>query len=257
MPSRPACPSFRFSPSPYPSDMADCRVEVVASSVEDVHAAAAGGADRVEFCVHLDSGGLTPGRALTADALEVARSEGLGFRVLVRPREGSFVYSLHEKRAILHEAEALMSMGVDKVVTGALTEEGAIDVDLIGGLEGTVGLECVVFHRAFDELGGAPLHRRQLLDSGVCSLLTSGGAARAVEGVEVIQAAVAEGLTVIAGAGVRPGHVQALVDAGVEAVHASCRVQVVPATAGRLFDMGYQKVDPVKVRALVEAVRHA
>ena len=45
--------------------MAACRVEVVASTVEDVLAAAAGGANRVEFCTHLASGGLTPGRSLT------------------------------------------------------------------------------------------------------------------------------------------------------------------------------------------------
>ena len=49
--------------------MAAGRVEVVAATVEDVLAAAAGGADRVEFCTHLASGGLTPGRSLTEPAL--------------------------------------------------------------------------------------------------------------------------------------------------------------------------------------------
>ena len=36
--------------------MAACRVEVVASTVEDVLAAAAGGADRVEFCASASGG---------------------------------------------------------------------------------------------------------------------------------------------------------------------------------------------------------
>ena len=57
--------------------MSQCRVEVVASTVEDVLAAAQGGADRVEFCVHLDSGGLTPGRSLSRAAFDVAKEFAL------------------------------------------------------------------------------------------------------------------------------------------------------------------------------------
>ena len=57
--------------------MAACRVEVVASTVEDVLAAVAGGADRVEFCTDLASGGLTPGRSLTELALATAQQLSL------------------------------------------------------------------------------------------------------------------------------------------------------------------------------------
>ena len=86
--------------------MAICRVEVVASTVEDVLAAAAGGADRVEFCTYLASGGLTPGRSLTEHALSASREHNLGFRVLIRPREGDFVFTSIERQAIVAEADA-------------------------------------------------------------------------------------------------------------------------------------------------------
>ena len=61
--------------------MVACQVEVVCSTVEDVVAAAEGGADRIELCAHLPSGGLTPGRSLTEAAWKEAQSLGLVFRV--------------------------------------------------------------------------------------------------------------------------------------------------------------------------------
>ncbi len=236
--------------------MARCRVEVVASTVEDVRAAADGGADRVEFCTHLASGGLTPGRALAELALEAARKSGLGFRVLVRPREGDFVYSPSEQRAMVLEAQALIAMGVDKVVTGGLTEDGAVDIQLIARLADAVGSEQLVFHRALDEAGGGPVPRRLLMESGVRQALTSGGAARAVDGLVNIRAAVSEGMSIVAGSGVHPEHVASFADAGVEAVHASCRIPV-PSPAGRLFGMERSRVDVGQVARLVEAVRRA
>ena len=236
--------------------MPACQVEVVASTVEDVLAAAAGGADRVEFCVHLPSGGLTPGRTLVEAGLEVARDKGLGFRVLVRPREGNFVYSEAERKAIVAEAEACLALGADRVVTGALDASGLIDMALLSELDAAVGLERVVFHRAFDEAADHAVARQQLLDSGIRTVLTSGGKATAMEGVDGIRESVASGLTVVAGAGVQSDHVSTLLAAGVEAVHASCRVPF-SGTKGRLFDVGRTCVGPELVQALVTSVASA
>ena len=234
--------------------MAACRVEVVASTVEDVLAAAAGGADRVEFCTHLPSGGLTPGRALVEAGLVAARAAGIGFRVLVRPREGDFVYSISERNSIIREAEACLTLGVERVVTGALDADGGIDVKLLRALDSAVGLQHIVFHRAFDEADDYDQARRQLLDAGAQTVLTSGGKPRAIEGLSAIRASVEAGLEVVAGAGVQPGHAEDFVFAGVEAVHASCR-RPVNLRGGRLFDADRTEVDTEKVRALVDAVR--
>ena len=236
--------------------MPACQVEVVASTIEDVLAAAAGGADRVEFCVHLPSGGLTPGRTLVEVGLEVARDKGLGFRVLVRPREGGFVYSEAERKAIVAEAEACLALGVDRVVTGALNASGLIDRALLSDLDAAVGLDRVVFHRAFDEAVNHAVARQQLLDSGIRTVLTSGGKATAMEGVDGIRESVASGLTVVAGAGVQSDHVSTLLAAGVEAVHASCRVPF-SSVKGRLFDAGRTCVAPERVQALVMSVASA
>lgn len=234
--------------------MAACRVEVVASTVEDVLAAAAGGANRVEFCTHLASGGLTPGRALIEQALATAQHHGLGFRVLVRPREGDFVYTPIERQAIVAEAKAVLSLGADKVVCGGLLANGTVDLDLLTALDQAVGLEKVVFHRAIDEAVDHAEARRQLKASGARTVLTSGGRPKAAEGLSAIEETVQSGLEVVAGAGVQPVQVADFVRAGVEAVHASCRVPC-GAPEGRLFDAARTRVDEEKVRALVEAVR--
>ena len=234
--------------------MAACRVEVVASTVEDVLAAAAGGADRVEFCTHLASGGLTPGRSLIKQALATAQHNGLGFRVLIRPREGDFVYTPIERQAIVAEVEAVLSLGVDKVVCGGLLANGTVDLDLLTALDQAVSLDQVVFHRAFDEAIDHTEARRQLKAAGVRAVLTSGGRPRAAEGLSAIEETVQSGLEVVAGAGVQPDQVADFVQAGVEAVHASCRVPC-GAPEGRLFDAARTRVDETKVRALVEAVR--
>lgn len=234
--------------------MAACRVEVVASTVEDVLAAAAGGADRAEFCTHLASGGLTPGRSLIEQALSVARENDLGFRVLIRPREGDFVYTSIERQAIVAEAEAVLSLGADKVVCGGLLANGAVDLDLLTALDQAVGLDQVVFHRAFDEAIDHTEARRQLKEAGVRTVLTSGAARRAAEGLSAIEETVQFGLEVVAGAGVQPGQVADFVRAGVEAAHASCRVPC-GSPEGRLFDAARTQVDEAKVRAMVQAVR--
>ena len=229
-------------------------VEVVASTPEDVLAAAKGGAHRVEFCSHLASGGLTPGRELAMLAFEQARSAGLGFRVLVRPREGNFVYSALEKKAMLREAEGFLALGVDRVVTGSLTSNGEIDVPFLKSLRDSVGMDRVVFHRAIDEAGASPLCIQQLCDAGAEGVLSSGGMPKAVDGANTIQKMCASGLSVVAGAGVLPEHVPALVEAGVEGIHASCRKLVV-GHPGRLFDATRSSVCVEAVQALVNAIR--
>ncbi|MDA8695797.1 hypothetical protein N9L83_02490 [Flavobacteriales bacterium] len=235
--------------------MAECRVEVVASTPEDVCLAAEGGADRVEFCTHLASGGVTPGRGLAEEALAMAQQLGLGFRVLVRPREGDFVYSRAEKRAILREAEGFLALGVDRIVTGGLNRDGLPDLDLLAMLHQGVGLDHVVFHRAADEVDPSVDCAAMFRDAGVKSVLTSGGAAKAADGLERIRLWSDSGLQVVGGAGVLPVHAKALVEAGVEAVHASCRVAVSNHKAGGLFDSTRTEVSATHVSELVAAVR--
>ena len=141
---------------------------------------------------------------LTEQALATAKQNGLGFRVLIRPREGEFVYTSLERQAIVSEAEAVLSIGVDKVVCGGLLGDGSIDSVLLSELDRAVGLEKVVFHRALDEAINHTEARRQLKEAGIRTVLTSGGRPKAAEGLSAIEETVQSGLEVVAGLGSNP-----------------------------------------------------
>lgn len=164
------------------------------------------------------------------------------------------MYTPTERQAIVAEAEAVLSLGAHKVVCGGLLGDGSIDVVLLEKLDQVVGLDQVVFHRAFDEAIDYAEARRQLKAAGVRMVLTSGGQSLASEGLYAIEETVQSGMEVVAGAGVQPDQVADFVQVGVEAVHASCRVSC-DSHEGRLFDAARTRVDEEKVRALVEAVR--
>ena len=131
--------------------------------------------------------------------------------------------------------------------------DGSVDGVLLNELHWAVGLDQVVFHRAFDEAIDHAEARRQLKAVGVRTVLTSGGRPKAAEGLSAIEETVQSGLEVVAGVGVQPDQVADFVRIGVEAVHASCRVPS-GGLNGRLFDAARTRVDEAKVRALVEAV---
>ena len=83
-----------------------------------------GGAIRVELCSAISCGGVTPSRGLIAEAVAVAAASGtviprINVNVLIRPREGSFVYSPSEVRTMISDIEFCRDAGVDGVVIGA------------------------------------------------------------------------------------------------------------------------------------------
>jgi copper homeostasis protein len=104
--------------------------------------------DRIELCVNLEMGGLTPSPGLVHMALNL----GLETHALIRPRAGGFVYSDAEKELILAEIHALKYLGVHGFVVGALKENKEIDTTLIGEIAKITKGKELTFHRAFDEM---------------------------------------------------------------------------------------------------------
>lgn len=223
-------------------------VEVVASSAADVAVAAEGGADRVELCAALSTGGLSP----TAAAVRAACGEGLPVRVLVRPRAGNFCYDLHERALIVAEAQDAIEAGAERAVVGGLTAAGGVDVQLIAALLDALPAELLVFHRCFDVCDNPANALDELRVQGIVELLTSGGAQRAIKGLIGLEAAVRAGFEVVAGGGVRPEDVAALHQAGVRSFHASCR-RIEKEPPG-LFSASRSYVDLESVKSLVAAV---
>ena len=195
-------------------------VEAAVETLDSALAAERAGADRIELCANLSDGGTTPSAGLIAAVAERAQ---LPVVVLIRPRGGSFVYSDDEIDAMIRDIELAGTMGIAGIVTGAITSDGRIDVERTRTLVKAAAGLPVTFHRAFDSAANLPDALEQLIDLGVSRVLTSGGAATALEGASVIAALVdqaRERIAIMAGGGIREHNVREVIArTGVREVH--------------------------------------
>ena len=212
-------------------------VEAAVESLDSALAAERAGADRIELCNNLSVGGTTPDEGLLA---EVAERTRLPVFVLIRPRAGGFVYSDDEFDQMVRDTELSGRLGIAGIVTGALTSDGRVDVERTRTLVKAAAGLSVTFHRALDSAVDLSAAIEEAIEAGASRVLTSGGVATAVEGVDFIAALVhqaRERIIVIAGGGIRDHNVRDVIArTGVQEVHA------------RLIDEG-------QMRGLVDVVR--
>lgn len=194
--------------------------------------AAAAGADRVELCSALaTTGGVTPSIGL----VERVVAQGLPVHVLVRPRPGGFVHDADERAVVLRDVRAALAVGAAGIVSGGLTADGRVDADLVARLVDAAGDAVLTFHRAIDAVDDRLAALDVLLAAGVGRVLTSGGAARAGDGLPALAELVARAdgrLEVQAGGGVTVHAIPALAAAGVDAVHLSARRRAAASRVG-------------------------
>ena len=178
-----------------------CLLEITVESVEAAAAAERGGADRIELCAKLAAGGLTPSVELIA---ATRKQVHVPIFAMIRPRRGGFVYSEAELRGMREQITAAKRLGMDGVVLGILQEDRGVDVARTRELVELAEPLPVTFHRAFDECADLDAALEDVIRTGAARILTSGGAANAVEGAATLArvvAAAGERITIVAGAG--------------------------------------------------------
>jgi copper homeostasis protein len=199
-----------------PSVLLEACVETLSGAI----AAEEGGARRVELCVTLEVGGLTPPDALIA---ECVRHLSIPVFVLARPVPGPFVLSSSELDRLLGDIRMAADRGAAGVVAGALTMAGTIDERALEAIVAAAGPLPVTFHRAFDAAADQLSALDVLARVGVARVLTSGGAATAAKGAPRIRALVEQAagrIGILAGGSVRAHNAAALVQAtGVTEIH--------------------------------------
>jgi copper homeostasis protein len=171
--------------------------------------------------VSLDLGGTTPPVALIASVKDALR---IPVFVLVRPRAGDFVYSGDEVAMMVRSIGSATAAGADGIVTAALTQEGAVEVDAMRTLIAAATGVPVTFHRAFDRVRDPARSLEDIVQLGATRILTSGGAASAVDGTDALAQLVRQSdrrVAIIAGGNVRAHNVAQIVEStGVREVHA-------------------------------------
>ncbi|HEX3663100.1 MAG TPA: copper homeostasis protein CutC [Acidobacteriaceae bacterium] len=200
------------------------QLEICIDSVESAVAAERGGADRVELCSDLLEGGVTPSAGLIAG---VRRSIGIGVFVMIRPRGGDFCYTEAEFAVMQDDIGRARDLGADGLVLGVLCEDATVDADRTAALVRLAQPLPVTFHRAIDMTPDPVRALEAVIQTGARRVLTSGGAAKAKEGLDVIAgmvAAAGERLTVMAGSGIAVETIAAVVAAtGASEFHAALR----------------------------------
>lgn len=230
------------------------KFELCAASIEAIKIAKEQGFDRIELCQDLEQGGLTPSYGL----IEYAQAFGIETHVLIRPRPGGFFYNEDELEVILREVINCKRSGVKGVVVGALSETGEIDREVLSEIMEKAETMEVTFHRAFDDSIDWQRSLDVLLEFGVTRVLSSGMASNAEVGIPILKQMVkrADGkLQVMAGGGVNASNIQRIVnEVNPHAIHFSGTAKF-QLDEESLFSETILKVDPNKVRRILDAVR--
>ena len=197
-------------------------LEVLVDSVESGRAAVEGGADRLEVCQNLFEGGTTPSAGLIA---ALKRAVDLPLNVMIRPRGGDFCYSECEFEVMRQDIRIARELGAAGIVLGLLNPDGTVDSARTAELMALARPLSVTFHRAIDMTRDLDEALEALVALGVDRVLTSGGEATVIEGVDAIAGLVrraGDRIVVMPGGGIRERNVaKVLALTGAREIHVS------------------------------------
>ena len=198
------------------------KIEVCIDNIESLFTAQNAGADRIELCNSLALGGLSPSSGLIKQVLKHAT---IPVNIMVRPRDGDFLYSSFEIEMMLSEIHAAHSFGAHGVVLGVLNDKAQIDVDVLNSLMSERKNMSVTFHRAIDCCTDTELAIDTILTAGCDRVLTSGTESQAELGLDTIRKMVEQSrgrLSIMPGAGINANNVTHIINnTGVNEVHMS------------------------------------
>jgi copper homeostasis protein len=186
-------------------------LEICAANFASAQAASLAGADRIELCSALAVGGLTPSHALLE---AVQHAFAIPVHVLVRPREGDFLYSDAEFQIMQAEILKIKKMGFAGVVFGILNPDATIDEKRCATLVALAKPMQITFHRAFDFVTQANVALEKLIELGFDYVLSSGLKTTAVLGLTQLTALVAQAnnrIQIIPAAGINESNIASII----------------------------------------------
>jgi len=231
-------------------------LEVCVDSPEGLDAAISGGADRIELCAALETGGLTPSPGLMA----LAAKAPIPVYAMIRSRPGDFVYGEGDMAALFADIDAVRAAGLEGVVLGANRPDGSLDRDVLARLADRARGLGKTLHRAFDLAGPDFAAAIDLaVELGFERILTSGGETTAPKGLDALAACfthAGDRIAIMPGSGV---NLETLDDIRarlpVREIHSSCSVAT-DAAAGKALELGFVSQHPKRTdEGIVRAIK--
>ncbi|MEM6719064.1 MAG: copper homeostasis protein CutC [Bacteroidota bacterium] len=196
-------------------------LEICANSYQSAMNAEKAGAQRIELCSELAVGGITPSYGLLTKVMQDVQ---IPVHVLIRPRSGDFTYSDAEFEIMKANIQLCKELGCEGIVSGVLHADFTIDKARTKELIELSNPMTFTFHRAFDWTSNPKEAIRMLVELGVDRILTSGQAASAEKGIELLmelQTIARENLIIMPGGGINPENVGLFKAHGFNEIHCS------------------------------------
>lgn len=185
-------------------------LEIACFNMESAIIAQHAGANRIEFCADMNVGGITP--KLEDFILQKSKIH-IPIFVMIRPRGGNFIYSNKEFEQMKNDILQFKNAGADGFVFGILTENKEVDfIQNKALVELANPLPCT-FHRAFDEINNQMEALDIIIECGFKTILTSGNANNAMDGLASLQAIALKAnnkICIMPGGGVRAINIEIL-----------------------------------------------
>lgn len=222
-------------------------LEICAQSFQAGINAFEGGADRLELCEQLPTGGLTPNILILK---KLKKEITIPIFVLIRSRPGDFVYTKQELKKMTDQISLSIDAGADGIVCGALANNNTIDLDALESfIKASRGLP-ITFHRAIESVNNIQESIDLLSDHGVKRILFGGKSGNAFESrkeLAEVNKYINGRMILLAGGGIKSGNVKELTQAShFKEIHSSAKYGSSKNNTVNQFDS-----DPEEVRKIV------
>ncbi|MDR2126121.1 MAG: copper homeostasis protein CutC [Prevotellaceae bacterium] len=226
-------------------------LEICAYSIIDCIEAQCGGANRVELCEDMRTGGITPSYETVTG---VRKHTNIPIHVMIRPRGGNFVYNEREIQIMLKSIRMAKHCGVSGLVFGCLTAAGDIDLTVCNRLMNEAQPLPVTFHRAFDKCRHPEQALEDIIKLGFARLLTSGQQPDAETGIPMLQQIVGQSanrIIIMPGSGINPDNIVKIARAtGVNELHTSAQAVRGNGTDSATVAKCMEKIKRIKYKTL-------
>jgi copper homeostasis protein len=190
--------------------MNSANLEIACFNLQSALIAQQGGADRIELCADFSAGGITPDYGTVETARKLI---SVDLFVMIRPRGGNFVYSDEELSKMADDILHFKEYHVNGFVFGILNSNGTVNKEQCKQLVKLAGATPCTFHRAFDFCTDLNRALEDVIECGFQTILTSGQASSAVDGISSLNllAAKSKGrIGIMPGGGIRSSNIDAL-----------------------------------------------
>ncbi|MCK9178584.1 MAG: copper homeostasis protein CutC [Candidatus Cloacimonadaceae bacterium] len=158
-------------------------LEICTDSADTALAAESAGADRIELCCAIESGGLSPSYGCIKRCVELLK---IPVNVLIRPRGGDFCYSENDFLQMMEDIAISKAAGAQGIVSGVLNPDGSVDTRRTKLLIKHTQPLSFTFHRAFDLSKDPYRALEDIIRCGASRLLSSGQQVSAEEGLALL-----------------------------------------------------------------------